>query len=498
MAGLFLAALGMWRWLETNPGRVFLRADSLMKAGRYAQAEAACEQLARLRPPNPIDRFLHAEVKIGLNQLDAAVRDLALIPNDHPLAPLARLRIGQIEMRQGRPRLAEAAFLATLALLPRGVQPRKELVYIYNVQHRQADLDAQLASLLDLDALDFQTILHWTKTRHTVWNPAGDLAALEKFVAADPADRWSRLALVEALRRLDRLDQAETVLAALPAADPEARAQRVHLLIARGDFASAESLLADGPLDHPELARLRGQLALRRRDGPTALRHLRIAYRADPLDHMTLSGLGTALRMVGQAEEARPYLEAARRHEDVWALVARAASAEGERDPKLPHQLGMACAAIGRAQEARAWLKLAIERDPLDALSQQKLFDLEHGTTSRSAGTGGQTGDPAATDPPIRQSEVNPGPSCGCASQSSGSRQRSAFLTWQCGIVQGAYAKGGTASGRSRCKSTQSAFSKRASNPSSRSKRRASFTAPVFNTSRIRSLAIRYSTLIRS
>ncbi|MGO9470648.1 MAG: tetratricopeptide repeat protein [Isosphaeraceae bacterium] len=393
-----------------------------MKAGRYAQANIACEQLARLRPPNAIDRFLHAEVKIGLNRLDAAARDLALIPDDHPLAPLARLRTGQIEVRQGRLRLAEAAFLATLELLPRGVQPRKELVYIYNIQHRQADLDAQLAALLDLDALDFQTILHWTKTRHTVWNPAGDLAALEKFVATDPADRWSRLALVEALRRLDRLDQAETVLAVLPAADPDARAQRVHLLMARGDFASAESLLADGPLDHLELARLRGQLALRRRDGPTAVRDFRIAHRALPLDHMTLSGLGTALRMVGQAEEARPYLDAARRHEDVWALVARAATAEGERDSKLPNQLGMACAAIGRVQEARAWLKLAVERDPLDALSQQTLFDLEHSTTSRSAGAGGQPTGPVDTDPLIRHSEPNLGLTSGCASQSPASR----------------------------------------------------------------------------
>jgi tetratricopeptide (TPR) repeat protein len=425
MAGLFLAGQGVCRWLEADPARVFLRADSLMKAGRYAQADAACEQLARLRAPDAIDRFLHAEVKIGLDQLDAAANDLALIPDEHPLAPLARLRTGQIEVRQGRPRPAEAAFLASLKLLPRGVQPRKELVYIYNIQHRQAELDAQLACLLDLDALDFQTILHWTKTRHTVWNAAGDVAALEKFVAADPADRWSRLALVEALRRLDRLDEAEAVLAVLPEADADARAERVHLLIARGDFGSVEPFLADGPLEHPELARLRGQLALRRRDGATAVHHFRITHRHEPLDHMTLLGLGTALRLLGQAEEARPYLEAARRHEEVWALLARADTAEGERDSKLPQQLGMACAAIGRAAEARAWLKLAIERDPLDALSQQTLFDLEHANTSRATGASSETKDsaakaglPAATDSLTPQSELNRGPSCCCKLQS--------------------------------------------------------------------------------
>jgi tetratricopeptide (TPR) repeat protein len=398
LVGLVVAGLGVWRRLETDPARVFLRADSLLKAGRYAEADAACDQLARLQAPTAVDRFLRAEVKIGLGRLDAALSELALVPDDHPIAPLARLRTGQVEMRLGRPRRAESAFLASLRLLPRGVQPRKELVYIYNIQHRQTELDAQLASLLDLDALDFQTILHWTKTRHTVWNPAGDLAALEKFVAADPADRWSRLALAEAFLRLDQLDRAEAVLAVLPADDPDARAKRVRLLMGRGDFASAESLLAGGPLDHPELARLRGQLALRRREGAAAAHHFRIALDADAFDHRTLSGLGTALRMLGRSKQARPYLEAARRHEDVWALVARAATAEGERDPKMPRQLGLACAAIGRVYEARAWLKLAIKADPLDDASQQALFDLEHGTHSRSSGESGRPASAALGD----------------------------------------------------------------------------------------------------
>ena len=312
-------------------------------------------------------------------------QEFAAIPDDHPLAPLARLRTGQIQIRRGLTRPAEAAFLASLKLLPRGVQPRKELVFIYNIQHRQAELDAVLGELLDLDALDFQYILHWTKTRNTVWNPKGDLPALEKFVAADPEDRRSRLALVEAYRRLDRLDDAERILAPMPPSDPGARTKRVLLAIDRGDLAAAESLLAEGPGDDPQLARLRGQLALRRRDGPAAVRYFRIALAADPIDRVALSGMGTALGLVGQPDAARPYLEAARRHDDLWKLVSRAATTEGEHDPKLPHQLGMACAAIGRNQEARAWLRLAISRDPLDTQSQRTLFELEHGAAPRSS-----------------------------------------------------------------------------------------------------------------
>jgi hypothetical protein len=82
--------------------------------------------------------------------------------------------------------------------------------------------------------------------------------------------------------------------------------------------------------------------------------------------------------LVGQADAAQPYLELAGRHDELWRLVARASTAEGERDPKLPHQLGMACAAAHRYHEARAWLKLAIQHNPLDAVSQRTLFELEH------------------------------------------------------------------------------------------------------------------------
>ncbi len=326
-----------------------------------------------------------AEVDVASDRAIEALAEFAAIPDDHPLAPMARLRTGQIQIRRGLTRPAESALLAALRLLPRSVQPRKELVFIYNIQHRQAELDAVLAALLDLDALDYKYVLHWTKTRNTVWNPNGDLPSLERFAAADPEDHWSRLALVEAFRRLDRIDEAERALAPLPLSDPRARTKRVLIAMDRGDFAAAESLLAEGPKDDPGLARLRGQLALRRRDGPAAVKQFRIALGADPIDRVALSGLGTALGLLGQTAEARPYLEAARRHDDLGKLVSRAATTEGEHDPKIPHELGMACAAVGRKQEARAWLRLAIRRDPLDAESQQTLFDLEHAAASRSS-----------------------------------------------------------------------------------------------------------------
>ena len=144
------------------------------------EASTALERLARLRTPTSIDRYLRAQVAVGLKRDEQALAELAAIPEDHPLAPLALLRTGQIEVRRGRTRPAEAAFLTVLKLLPHAVQPHKELVYIYNIQHRRAELDAQFFDLLELNEINFQMVLHWTKTRNTNWKPAGDLARVAK------------------------------------------------------------------------------------------------------------------------------------------------------------------------------------------------------------------------------------------------------------------------------------------------------------------------------
>lgn len=374
--------------LDADPSRAFLAADAAFRAGHVAEARRILRRLERLRRPTSADRLLRGQVARGLSEPDEAMAEWAAIPDANPLAPLARVIAGQLAISRGLTRPAEANFKEAIRLLPEATKPRRELVYIYNIQHRQAELDRVLGELLELDTLEYPFVLHWTKTRNTVWNPNGDLPVLRKFVAADPEDRWSRLALAEALRRLDRPDEAVATLAPLPDSDPEARVERVLLAMGRGDFTASDALLAGGPADHPGLARLRGQLALRNRDSKEAARQFRIALAADPIDRVALQGLGTALGSLGHADEARGYLEAARRHDVLWPLVARAATNEGEHDPRLPHQLGLACAAIGRTLEARAWLRLAVSRDPGDQEGQKALYRLEHPASNRSEATG--------------------------------------------------------------------------------------------------------------
>src|SRR5262249_9613149 len=146
------------------------------------------------------ERLLRGQVAAARGRVDAAVRELGAIPDGHPLAPLARLSVGQLEARRGRLRAAEAAFLATLATAPDSVPARRELVYLYSVRRRLRGLDGQLNALAGPGALAVTPRVPGGMVRHVEWAADTDRAALERYVKADPGDRHSRLALAEALR----------------------------------------------------------------------------------------------------------------------------------------------------------------------------------------------------------------------------------------------------------------------------------------------------------
>jgi Flp pilus assembly protein TadD len=207
---------------------------------------------------------------------------------------------------------------------------------------------------------------------------------LSEYIANDPFDRWSRIALGDSLRRIGRFTDAEKTLAPLPASDPDARALRARIALDRGDDDSALALLAEGPENHAELARLRGRFALARRDWPGAVKQFRAAYAAEPDNRDAVFGLGQALSLIGDSAAAAPFVTLARDFDALGTLMQRASSKEGRTDPQLMRGLGGACEKIRRPAEARAWYRLAIQANPLDQDAQKALFRLDAPETARA------------------------------------------------------------------------------------------------------------------
>jgi tetratricopeptide (TPR) repeat protein len=371
------AAVVVVAWPAPEPNRLRAQVESELDAGRFEGAALALARLERRGPPTVDDWMLRARVAIARGRTEDALAALARVPDDHPRAIEARLREGQLELRRDRVRAAEAALLHALRLYPRLVQARRELVYIYGVQLRRAELGAQFRALGELGPLSFGDAFIWCLTRGYPWDPAETVKMLGRFLQADPGDRWSRLGLAESLRQLGRLDEAGQVLGALGDDDPEARAARVRVALDKGDITAVESLLAAGPAGHPELALLRGRMALLRHDGPAAVSHLRAAWAAAPEDRDIQFTLGQALRVTGDRKAAEPLLQAAEKQDALAALITGAGTEAARSDPRLPCRIGAACEAVHRLPEALAWYKLAFVRDPLDFEVKSALERLE-------------------------------------------------------------------------------------------------------------------------
>jgi tetratricopeptide (TPR) repeat protein len=371
---------------SSNPDALWERAQTDFKAGRYDRVRTALDRLGQLRQPTPLDWFLRAQLALAGGKADQALDDLARVPDQHYMAAQARLLAGQIELRRNCVRRAEGWFRAALALDPRMVQAHRELIFIYGMQLRRAEISDEFTALSQLTDLTFDNVFHWCLLRSNTWEPGEAVESLSQYIGADPSDRWSRLALAENFRRMGRPADAESTIAPLPGEDTEAIALRAYLALDRQDEDEAERLLPQDPGEDPHLARLRGRLALARQDVAGALANFRTAYAAEPDNRETLFGLIAALELAGNSKAALPLRRVARNLDELSTLIQRAALPRARRDARLMRQLGAACAALERTAEARAWYKLAIAIDPLDSQAQRALFRLnEPAQTDRAS-----------------------------------------------------------------------------------------------------------------
>jgi tetratricopeptide (TPR) repeat protein len=373
VAGLAYVALRP----RLDPERVWAEGQAGLRAGRIDQARAALTKLSRLRAPTPLDWMFRGQVEVAEGHAEEALEALSQVPDSHKIAPQARLMAGQVELRMNRVRLAERWLREAIRLDPTLVQGHRELIYILGYQLRRADLDAEFDALSRCSELTFDNAFHWCLLRSAHWEPPSAIPGLERFVAADPEDRWSRLALAENYRRCGLTGEAEAVVAPLAADDPEALGIRVLLLFDRRQHEEAERLLNSAPPDLPSLARLRGQVALSHRDAAAAVHHFRLAEQDEPDNRETVFGLINALTLLGDEQAAAPLRLKARQIDDLNSLVDRASSPNAQENLELLRSLGAACTALGQIRAARAWYKLVLAAEPLDPQAQQALFRLQ-------------------------------------------------------------------------------------------------------------------------
>ncbi len=372
-------------WPLPDPDVLWEQARAAMSEKRFDDANRLIILIGKIRPPTPADWLVRAQVAMALNKIDEAFEDLKQIPDDHKAGATARMLAGQLELRRNRARYADEFLKKAIALDPKLVQARRELVFLYGFQLRRPELMAQFTELSKITALTFDDVFIWCLARGAAWEPSEAAAMLQKFLDADPEDRDSRLALIENRRREQKFDVTADLLSALPTDDRDAMVLKARIALGRNDDEALQQILADGPADDPDLARIRARFAQIARENDEAIRFYRLALAVEPDDRDCLRGLGQCLSTKGETELGEKYLQEAKKYDDLASLVERASPGPGRNDPQLVFDLGNACEAVGRYAEALAWFKLILSRDPLNTQAQTAIYRLKQRQSSDSS-----------------------------------------------------------------------------------------------------------------
>ncbi len=374
-------AIVMWamKFQSARPSdldAVWNAAENAINQGQIEPARRLLETLEQARTPVAEDWFLRGQIEIAEGEPDLAIASLSKVPDDHKLAAQAAYITGRIERDRFRMRLAEAAYNRAVRLEPRFIPARRELVYILGMQIRRKEINEQFRTLASLTPLNHHDLFTWGLTHFTVWGP-DSAEDLEKFIAADPEDRASRVALATML--IDQPgteDRVEKALAPLPADDAEVVALRAELKLNHGQIDEAKAMLEKSKAKGPRLAMLRGRLALVNGDADGAIAEFNRALSDEPYDRVSIANLGKALLLKGDRSAAEKYLARARKLDQVYNLINKVSRSTQENQAVDLKNLGKACEDAGLVDEARGWYTLAISRDPLDQESQQALHRL--------------------------------------------------------------------------------------------------------------------------
>jgi tetratricopeptide (TPR) repeat protein len=372
---------------RTDPDRLWADAERAFLAGNWPSARATLRKIEKSRPKSALDWVLESQLDTAEGHFAQAFAGLAQVPDDHPIAPQAHLLAGRLHRQLHCVRKAEAEFRHALRLKPGLIEAHRELIYVLGIQSRRREIDAEFHALSRLAPLTHHDLFTWALTHFTHWNP--DIVAdLDAFIKADPEDRFSRLAVVELiLERPDVESYIARILEPLSNSDLDALALRITLAFNLGRIDEAEKLLAmASDRDHPRIARIRGEIALRRRDLDQAIKFFQQALSTEPYDRVSPMQLALAFQLKGDTAAADAILDRVKPLNRVYNLIIRVKSPKSENQITDLAELGRACEEAGLSEEAKGWYQLAITLNPLDSNAQKGLRRVQHRPySSRSA-----------------------------------------------------------------------------------------------------------------
>lgn len=377
--GLGAAWLWSFRWLQDGREQIGLHS--------YRAAEKSLSAFLAWHPTHAEGHFLLGGVYGELRNWELALREFRQVPVTVSIGEQARWRIGDVSMMLNRAADTEAALRETLEHWPNSLEARRGLIALYRWQDREFDAQPLVWEAFELTPVEDRAFLlaEWFRFRFAQHPPADTLRRLRAFLAAQPDDMQSAIALALWNVRQHQLEPARVLLERVFTEFPQnidARAAWATCLLELGEWDRAHEVLDEWPADQRDLRywKLHGiELQDYARDYPGAIDSLGRWIEAFPDDWQIHFRLSTCLRHAGRIAEADR--EAARTEQlkqivkyEVVDEILNVAFKFLNRPEQL-HRMGEFYRSIGYEREAKAWFELALAQNPQFQPSRSALTD---------------------------------------------------------------------------------------------------------------------------
>jgi predicted Zn-dependent protease len=374
LAALLVGA-GWWGYASYSAHARLRAARQALDRHEWAKAREHLEAYRRARPGDPAAHLLAARAARRLERLDEAQEQLDACQRLQGGETQAT-RVERALLRVHRGDLAGAEDFLRRRVAendPDAPEILDVLSAALILDYRVAEAHQCLDDLLRRQPDNFDALVRraWTAQNLTWYTVA--VESLQRALDLRPGADGVRLSLVQNLVTLGRYAEAREHLTYLGARQPDNPAVTFGLarcLAGQGEKERAaellDRLLAREP-DNWTVLGERGWLCLQMDRPEQAEDYLRRAQSLAPPEQALLTHLADCLRLLGKADEARPYREEADRirADKLRALHLGQRLREGGRnDPDLCHELGCVLLRLGKDQDALHFFQKALALDP--------------------------------------------------------------------------------------------------------------------------------------
>lgn len=358
-----VVAIRLWAHNTVSQARL-THARGAIKAERYAEAEQAARAILGDSPDSAEAALIAAEALIGLNRGEEALDVLDRIPNDGSKDfVLAQATAGQILLDLGRATEAEQRFRKVLEIEPQQPFALSRLVLLMALEARRWESLPYLEALIRTDRFSVEDLLFIGNVGALV-----ESKELEFYREAVPDDPRPLLGAAMLALRRNQVDEADRLLRAVIAADPEMLEAHAGLgmMILEHDsparWAEWIRKLPPSADDHPDIWVVKGLYAQRQQQPEAAVRCFWEALKRDPNQYTATYQISLALATLGEHHWSDRFSRRA-------AVLKQLAEAlQGVFDDQKNIDAMRQCAelteSIGRLWEAWGWYRAILVEAP--------------------------------------------------------------------------------------------------------------------------------------